>query len=121
VPAALLCSLLANGFLVADLVTRNGEEAAQVAVRMVTLTANAVTTVESNSTPSTTEPPTTRVPATKATMKAAVERVADPLSADAQAAARLRRSGDRLGEEQRSGRLHEEEETLIPLRGSTCV
>jgi hypothetical protein len=38
VPAALLCSLLANGFLVADRVTRSGEEAAQVAVRMVTLT-----------------------------------------------------------------------------------
>jgi hypothetical protein len=38
VPAALLCSLLANGFLVADLVARRGEEAAQVAVRMVTLT-----------------------------------------------------------------------------------
>jgi hypothetical protein len=41
VPAALLCSLLANGFLVADLVTRRGEEAAQVAVRMVTLTEGA--------------------------------------------------------------------------------
>jgi hypothetical protein len=38
VPAALLCSLLANGFLVAHFVTRQGEEAAQVAVRMVTLT-----------------------------------------------------------------------------------
>jgi hypothetical protein len=74
VPAALLCSLLANGFLVADLVTRKGEEATQVAVRMVTLTSSAVTPVESNSTPSTTEPPATRVPATKAAMKAAVER-----------------------------------------------
>jgi hypothetical protein len=38
IPAALMCSLLANGFLVADLVARHGEEAAQVAVRMVTLT-----------------------------------------------------------------------------------
>jgi hypothetical protein len=41
VPAALMCSLLANGFLVADLVARRGEEATQVAVRMVTLTASA--------------------------------------------------------------------------------
>lgn len=38
VPAVLLCSLLGNGFLVAELVARRGEEAAQVAVRMVTLT-----------------------------------------------------------------------------------
>lgn len=43
VPAALLCSLLANGFLVARFVTRQGEEAAQVAVRMVTLTENTPT------------------------------------------------------------------------------
>ena len=38
VPAVLMCSLLVNGFLVAELVTRKGEEATQVAVRMVTLT-----------------------------------------------------------------------------------
>jgi hypothetical protein len=38
VPAVLMCSLLVNGFLVAELVARKGEEAAQVAVRMVTLT-----------------------------------------------------------------------------------
>jgi hypothetical protein len=38
VPAALLCSLLANGFLIGDLVARKHQEAAQVAVRMVTLT-----------------------------------------------------------------------------------
>src|SRR3989442_859950 len=38
VPAVLLCSLMANGFLVAGLVARKGQEAAQVAVRMVTLT-----------------------------------------------------------------------------------
>jgi hypothetical protein len=43
VPAVLMCSLLANGFLVADLVTRQGEDAAQVAVRMVTLTESAPT------------------------------------------------------------------------------
>lgn len=43
VPAALLCSLLANGFVVADLVTRQGEGAAQVAVRMVTLTESSPT------------------------------------------------------------------------------
>jgi hypothetical protein len=39
VPAALLCSLLANGLLVARLVAHHGEEATQVAVRVVTLTA----------------------------------------------------------------------------------
>jgi hypothetical protein len=38
VPAVLMCSLLVNGFLVAELVTRKGEGATQVAVRMVTLT-----------------------------------------------------------------------------------
>jgi hypothetical protein len=37
-PVALMCSLLANGFFVARLVTHSGEEAAHVAVRMVTLT-----------------------------------------------------------------------------------
>jgi hypothetical protein len=38
VQAALLSSLLVNGFFVADLVTRKGDAATQVAVRMVTLT-----------------------------------------------------------------------------------
>src|SRR5437763_11457453 len=38
VPAALLCSLLANGLFVAHLVARQGEEATQVAVRIVTRT-----------------------------------------------------------------------------------
>jgi hypothetical protein len=38
VQAALLSSLLVNGFFVADLVTRGGDAAIQVAVRMVTLT-----------------------------------------------------------------------------------
>jgi hypothetical protein len=44
VPAALLCSLAANGFFIAHLVTRGvGEEATQVAVRMVTQTETAST------------------------------------------------------------------------------
>jgi hypothetical protein len=43
VPVALLSSLLANGFLVADFVARHGEEATQVAVRMVTSTERAPT------------------------------------------------------------------------------
>jgi hypothetical protein len=38
VQAALLASLLVNGFFVADLVTRDGDAATQVAVRTVTLT-----------------------------------------------------------------------------------
>jgi hypothetical protein len=38
VPAVLMCSLLVNGFFVAELVTRKSDEATQVAVRMVTLT-----------------------------------------------------------------------------------
>jgi hypothetical protein len=38
VPAALMCSLLVNGFLVADLVAGKGDDATQVAIRMVTLT-----------------------------------------------------------------------------------
>ena len=42
VPVALLCSLAANGFLIAHLMTRGvGEQATQVAVRMVTLTESA--------------------------------------------------------------------------------
>jgi hypothetical protein len=40
VPAALLCSLLANGWFVARLVAHHGEEATQVAVRVVTLPAS---------------------------------------------------------------------------------
>jgi len=44
VPAALLCSLAVNGFLVAHFVARSGgQEAAQVAVRMVTLSESAPT------------------------------------------------------------------------------
>jgi hypothetical protein len=71
VPAALLCSLLANGFLVAHFVTRQGEEAAQVAVRMVTLTqsgptvpsASPVTTGQQKTRPVT--PVSTTAPSTK--------------------------------------------------------
>jgi hypothetical protein len=44
VPAALLCSLAANGFFIAHVVTRGvGEEATQVAVRMVTQAESALT------------------------------------------------------------------------------
>jgi hypothetical protein len=65
VPAALLCSLLANGLFVAHVVARRGEEATQVAVRMVTLTAS---TAES-------EPPAAReVSTTLPVTKTAVER-----------------------------------------------
>jgi hypothetical protein len=39
VPVALMCSLLVNGFFVARLVAHTGQEAAQVAVRIVNLTA----------------------------------------------------------------------------------
>jgi len=91
VPAALLCSLLANGFFVADLVARKGEEATQVAVRMVTLTASTSTAVQRNSVIRTAElqtrssrkvlptgapqvRSTTKVAATKSPTKASVER-----------------------------------------------
>ena len=69
VPAALLCSLLANGFLVADLVTRKGQEAAQVAVRMVTLTESAAqaptTSAVRTTAASATKGPTTKRVVTK--------------------------------------------------------
>jgi hypothetical protein len=52
VPAALLCSLLGNGFLAAEMLSRAGEEATPVAVRMVTLT-------ESGSAAQSTESPST--------------------------------------------------------------
>jgi hypothetical protein len=64
VPAALLCSLAANGFLVAHFVARSdGQEAAQVAVRMVTLTESAPTV-----------PPVPAVSTTLPRTKSAVER-----------------------------------------------
>jgi hypothetical protein len=74
-PAALMVSLLANGFLVADLVARKGEEAAQVAIRMVTLTESASTVPQTSVGPpeklearSAKERPTT-VPGTKSAVE----------------------------------------------------
>lgn len=68
VPAALLCSLAANGFFIAHVVTRGvGEEATQVAVRMVTQTETAST----ESAP--TVPPVSAVSTVPGT-KAAIER-----------------------------------------------
>jgi hypothetical protein len=52
VPAALLCSLLGNGFLAAEMLSRAGEEATPVAVRMVTLTESG-SAVQSTGSPST--------------------------------------------------------------------
>jgi hypothetical protein len=52
VPAALLCSLLGNGFLAAEMLSRAGEEATPVAVRMVTLTESGAA-VQSTGSPST--------------------------------------------------------------------
>jgi hypothetical protein len=71
-PAALLCSLLANGLLVADLVARKGDEATQVAVRMVTLTASTSTTAQPTSVVPAEKPKSKsrRVPPTKAISKA---------------------------------------------------
>ena len=76
-PLALLCSLLANGFLVADLVARKGEEATQVAVRMVTLTASTSTTIHQNLVAPMEGPQvrsTTKVSVGKAVTKASIER-----------------------------------------------
>jgi hypothetical protein len=73
VPAALLCSLAANGFLIAHVVARGfGEEATQVAVRMVTLTESAQT--ESALTESAPAVPTVSTVSTVPGTKAAVER-----------------------------------------------
>jgi hypothetical protein len=87
VPAALLCSVLANGLLVAHVVARKGDEATQVAVRMVTLTETAATVPPISSAPTTgratlAAPPTTgpgtlaapKVSTTRLTTKTAVER-----------------------------------------------
>jgi hypothetical protein len=52
VPAALLCSLLGNGFLAAEMLSRAGEEATPVAVRMVTLTESG-SAAQSTASPST--------------------------------------------------------------------
>jgi hypothetical protein len=52
VPAALLCSLLGNGFLAAEMLSRAGEEATPIAVRMVTLTESG-SAAQSTASPST--------------------------------------------------------------------
>jgi hypothetical protein len=59
-PAALMCSLLVNGFLVADLVAGKGDDATQVAIRMVTLTESA-SSVGASSVSEPTVPPTSVV------------------------------------------------------------
>jgi hypothetical protein len=76
VPVALMCSLLANGFLVADLVGGKGESASQVAVRMVTLTENLQAKAPRNSVPRATaeRSPKKRVPTQPLASKGAVER-----------------------------------------------
>jgi hypothetical protein len=67
VPAALLCSLAANGFLVAHLVVRSGgQEAAPVAARMVTLTDSATSVLP--------VPPVSTVSTAVPNTKSAVER-----------------------------------------------
>jgi hypothetical protein len=64
VPAALLCSLAVTGFLVAHFVGRSGgQEAAQVAVRMVTLTQSAPAA-----------PPVSTASTAESSRKSAVER-----------------------------------------------
>jgi hypothetical protein len=55
VQAALLSSLLVNGFFVADLVTRDGDAATQVAVRMVTVTEVASTSSAISTMPTATQ------------------------------------------------------------------
>jgi hypothetical protein len=76
VPAALLCSLLANGLFVAQVVARQGDEATQVAVRMVTLTETVATNPPTSSAPTagreTLAAP--KVSRTRLTTKTAVER-----------------------------------------------
>jgi hypothetical protein len=80
VPAVLMCSLLVNGFLVADLVASKGEDATQVAIRMVTLTEGA-SSISAPTVPPTSAPATEDRQARRATVstkvsaeKGAVER-----------------------------------------------
>jgi hypothetical protein len=76
VPAALLCSLLANGFLVAKLVTRESSQTATpVAVRIVT-SANEVSTAPASTSGVATSGVATNdvAPTTSETSKAVVER-----------------------------------------------
>lgn len=77
VPAALLCSLLANGFLVAKLVTREGSQAATpVAVRIVTSASEVSSANEVSTAPASTSGVATNdvAPTTSETSKAVVER-----------------------------------------------
>jgi hypothetical protein len=81
VPAALMCSLLINGFLVAERVAGKGQEATQVAIRMVTLTQSASSvaalTVQPAPTASTRArkaPPALKLPTKALAAKGAVER-----------------------------------------------
>lgn len=81
VPAALMCSLLVNGFLVADRVAGKGEEATQVAIRMVTLTQSASSVTASTvlptaaaSTRARKAPPALKLPTKALAAKGAVER-----------------------------------------------
>ena len=76
VPAALMCSLLVIGFLVADLVTQRGEEAAQVAVRIVTPTESVLTTPRTSAVPTggRGSRPATKLSTTVLRTKGAVER-----------------------------------------------
>ena len=79
VPAALMCSLLANGLFVAHVLARKGEEATQVAVRMVTLT-ESVAEAPSTSRPQTRDqersaaPKVAAAPSPRTATKGAVER-----------------------------------------------
>lgn len=81
VPAALMCSLLVNGFLVADRVAGKSEEATQVAIRMVTLTQTASSVTASTvlptaaaSTRARKAPPALKLPTKALAAKGAVER-----------------------------------------------
>jgi hypothetical protein len=73
-PAALLCSLLVNGFLVADLVARKGRESVTpVAVRIVTSTGERSTALSTNAV-GPIAPVLTAKPASSAQTKTSVER-----------------------------------------------
>ena len=138
VQAALLSSLLVNGFFVADLVTREGDAATQVAVRMVTLTevpstSSAISTVPTGTQEgsSASEISTTasspflgstgeqKAPRAKVGYASAREkhrrtqsRLADPHGTRPQAAAQLHRCEHGTCQEQRSGCLHGRGSTL---------
>ena len=76
VPAALLCSLLANGLFVAHLVARQGEQAAQVAVRIVTRMDSVGSAPRTTTSPATERvaQPAVKVATNRVSAKSAVER-----------------------------------------------